>query len=132
MSKHQEEPSATELEVLKALWSLGPSTIRQLADRLYPGGGTSQYATVQKLLDRLETKRCVRRRRAERVNVFVASVELRDLIERRLRNAAQDLCEGSLTPLLTHLVGDAGLRPDELRSLRELIERRSPRRPEGA
>ena len=123
----QDEPSATELEVLKALWTSGPSTIRQLADRLYPGGGTAQYATVQKLLDRLEAKRCVKRRRVERVNVFAASIEREELIERRLRNAARDLCEGSLTPLLTHLVDSAGLSLDELRSLREIVERRGRR-----
>ena len=124
MHERHEEPSATELELLKALWTLGPATIRQLADRLYPGGGPAQYATVQKLLDRLEAKRCVKRRRVERVNVFSASVERADLIERRLRSAARDLCEGSLTPLLTHLVGHTGLRGDELRALRELVERR--------
>ena len=127
MAERQDEPSATELEVLKALWTVGPATIRQLADRLYPGGGTAQYATVQKLLDRLEAKRCVKRRRVERVNVFAASIKREDLIERRLRNAAHDLCEGSLTPLLTHLVSSTGLRPDELKALRDLVERRNRR-----
>jgi predicted transcriptional regulator len=127
MGGRLDEPSATELEVLKALWTSGPSTIRQLADRLYPGGGTAQYATVQKLLDRLEAKRCVKRRRVDRVNVFAPSIEREELIERRLRNAARDLCEGSLTPILTHLVDSAGLSPDELRALREIVERRGRR-----
>jgi predicted transcriptional regulator len=128
MSSRREEPSATELEALKALWADGPRTIRQIADHLYPGGGPAQYATVQKLLERLEAKGCVKRRRRDRVNVFAASVAREELIDRRLRSAARDLCDGSLTPLLTHLVDHTGLGPDELRSLRELVARRAARR----
>ncbi len=127
MGGRREDPSAAELDVLKSLWDLGPATIRRIADRLYPGGGTIEYATVQKLLDRLEAKRCVRRRRVDRVNVFVATIAREELIERRLRHAADDLCEGSLTPLLTHLVGTSRLRDTELRALRELVERPRPR-----
>ena len=44
-----------ELDVLRALWEDGPATIRALTDRLYPRGGASEYATVQKLLERLES-----------------------------------------------------------------------------
>ena len=40
--------------LLRLLWKRGPSTIRTLADELYPGGAHSEYATVQSLLDRLE------------------------------------------------------------------------------
>jgi len=128
MGGRGDEPSAAELEVLKALWDGGPSTIRRITDQLYPDGGTIQYATVQKLLDRLESKGCIRRKRADRVNVFAAKVERADLIERRLRDAADDLCEGSLTPLLTHLVGTSGLRAEELRALRDLVETPRTRR----
>ena len=52
-AKRPDVPDA-ELAVLKALWDQGEATIREIADRLYPGGETSHYATVQKLLDRLE------------------------------------------------------------------------------
>ena len=43
-----------ELAVLQTLWERGPCTIRQLADTLYPSGTDTHYATVQKLLERLE------------------------------------------------------------------------------
>jgi len=122
------DPTATELEVLKALWDLGPTTIRRLTDRLYPEGGTAQYATVQKLLDRLEDKGCVSRARRDRVNVYGATVDRAELIALRLRATAGDLCSGSMTPLLTHLVEEADLSPDELRRLREIVDRRARRR----
>jgi len=119
-----------ELQVLKTLWDEGPATIRHLADRLYPGGQTAHYATVQKLLERLEAKGCVRRSRRERVNVFSATVDRRTLIARRLKRTADQLCAGSLTPLLTQLAGTARLSRRELAELRELIDRLA-RRPAG-
>ena len=62
MTRPRADVTEAELAVLKELWELGPSTIRELADRLYPGGATAHYATVQKLLERLTGKGCVKRR----------------------------------------------------------------------
>ena len=45
MVRSRRNVTDAELEVLKLLWDRGPSTIRQLTDRLYPDGGTAHYAT---------------------------------------------------------------------------------------
>ena len=112
-----------ELALLSALWDHGPATIRQLVDRVYGQGGASLYATVQKLLERLEQKGCVERDRSESVHVFTATVDRAELIGRRLRAVADALCGGSLTPLLTHLVEGEGMSQAERRELRSLIDR---------
>jgi len=114
-----------ELSVLKRLWSAGPSTIRELTDALYPGGSASHYSTVQKLLERLEAKRCVGRRTRGRAHEFRARVGRGELIVRRLRQTADRLCGGSLTPLLTQLVDSESLTDDELRTLRDLVADRT-------
>jgi len=118
-----DDPTEAELAVLEALWSDAPATIRSLADRLYPGGRTAHYATVQKLLERLEGKGCVRRRREGRVNVYSPTVNRGSLIRHRLHEVADRLCGGSLTPLLTHLVDGESLSRDEVHALRRLVER---------
>ena len=128
MPNRRKNVTETELAVLKTLWEQGPSTIRRLTDRLYPEGDTAHYATVQKLLERLETKAYVRRRQEGRVNVYTAVVDLRELIADRLRDTAERLCEGSLTPLLTHLVGSAEFSTRELAELRQLLDRLDPER----
>jgi len=117
-----ERVTDAELAVLRRLWKRGPSTIRELTDDLYPGGGASAYATVQKLLDRLRSKGCVSRRAAGRANLFTAEVGRGDLIERRLREIADTLCDGALSPLLTHLASSSGLSADELTRLRSRVE----------
>ena len=61
MARTPQDVTDAELAVLQVLWEEGPLPIRSLADVLYPGGKTAQYATVQKLLERLEGKGCVAR-----------------------------------------------------------------------
>src|SRR5438445_6703910 len=113
MARTPQDVTETELAILQVLWDQGPATIRQLTDELYPKGGTAHYATVQKLLERLEAKECVRRERRATAHVFAAEVGRNELIGRRLEEVAAKLCGGSLTPLLTHLVRTKKLSPHE-------------------
>jgi predicted transcriptional regulator len=111
-----------ELAVLQILWDGLPATIRQLADTLYPHGNEAHYATVQKLLDRLEAKQCVTRDRSQWAHVFTASVGRDEIIGRKLQAVAEKLCGGSLTPLVTNLVRSKRLTAKERREIRKLME----------
>jgi predicted transcriptional regulator len=131
MNRHQGDVTDAELALLQVLWDQGPSTIRQLVERVYGQEGTSVYATVQKLLERLEAKECVVRNRSEPVHVFAPAIGRDELIGRRLRAVADALCGGSLTPLLTQLVQGGELTAQDREELRTLIDRLD-RRPRGA
>lgn len=111
-----------EFAVLEGLWDFGPQTIRQLTARLYPEQSTSDYATVQKLLERLEAKRCVKRDRSELAHVFRAAVKREDLIDEQLRDIADRLCDGSLVPLLNQLVRRVPLSRADREELRKLLD----------
>ncbi|WP_165227684.1 BlaI/MecI/CopY family transcriptional regulator [Aquisphaera insulae] len=131
MSREHSDVTEAELALLQSLWDHGPATIRQLVDRVYEQGGTSVYATVQKLLDRLEAKGCVRRNRTGAVHVFEASIARGDLIGRRLRAVADALCGGALAPLLTQLVEGGDLSARDRQELRSLIDRLDERKRGG-
>jgi predicted transcriptional regulator len=122
MARTSQDVTEAELAVLRRLWERGPATIRQLVEDVYGQDGTSAYATVQKLLDRLEGKGFVSRDRSGPVHVFRAAIDRDELIGRRLRAVADSLCGGSLSPLLTHLVEGKGLSEKERRELRGLID----------
>jgi predicted transcriptional regulator len=122
MAKPPQDVTDAELAVLQELWSQGPATIRQLTEAIYPEGGPAYYATVQKLLERLEGKNSIRRERAAGAHVFSAVLEPEELIGRRLRAMAEKLCGGSLTPLLTHLVKAQRLTAKQRQELRALID----------
>jgi BlaI family transcriptional regulator, penicillinase repressor len=122
MARTPHDVTDTELAILQTLWDQEPATIRRLTDALYPGGSAAHYATVQKLLDRLESKGFVTRERGGSAHRFAASVGRDELIGRRLEDVADKLCGGSLTPLLTHLVRTRRLSARERQQLRTLID----------
>src|SRR5262245_31831972 len=123
MARTPRDVTDTELALLQALWERGPATIQQLTETLYGQSTAGKYGTVQKLLDRLEGKGFVARRRAAPAHIFRACVAREELIGRRLQDMAEKLCGGSLTPLLTHLVRARPLSASERQELRDLIER---------
>jgi predicted transcriptional regulator len=132
MGRTPQHVTDAELAVLQALWEQGPATRRQLTDALYPEGGASQYTTVQKLLERLEAKGCVAQKRSPDGLIFSALIGREELISRRLRDVADKLCGGSLTPLLMNLVRAKPLDKEELRELQDLLDRlSSQRKPRG-
>lgn len=128
MARTAQDVTDAELGVLQILWELGPAPIRRLTDELYPDGGVAQYATVQKLLERLEVKGYVRRDRTANVHTFTATVARDELIGRRLQSLAEKLCGGSMTPLLSHLLQSRPLTAGERASLRALVNESGPRR----
>ena len=129
MARTPQDVTEYELAILQVLWDGGPATIRQLTDVVYPEGGTAQYATVQKLLERLERKDFVRRNRNGPAHVFTAMIGREELFGRRLQEMAEKLCGGSLTPLLTHLVRTRRLSDRERQELRDLIDELDDKRP---
>jgi BlaI family transcriptional regulator, penicillinase repressor len=130
MPRTPRDVTEAELSVLRVLWDRGPESVRGIADELAARGTPAQAATVQKLLERLEAKRWVARDRTGPVQRFRATADRDDLIGRRLRGIAEDLCEGSLTPLVSHLVQNERLSAADRKALRELIDRldEAPRR----
>lgn len=121
MARTPQDITDAELAVLQVLWDKGPLPIRRITEQLYPEGKTAQYATVQKLLERLETKACVSRERGG-VNIYAATIDRDDLVGRRLQAVAEKLCGGSWTPLLTHLVQVKGLSEKDRQTLRQLVD----------
>src|SRR6516164_9041417 len=100
MARVPQDVTETELAILQVLWDRTTAGRRQITDALYPDGGPPQYATVQKLLERLESKGFVRPSRGpDGVLNFSAVVDREDFISRRLLDMADRLCGGSLTPL---------------------------------
>jgi predicted transcriptional regulator len=118
-----------ELAVLKLLWERGALTAREICAQLYPGETTSDYATVQKLLQRLEAKKCVRRDRSSFAHVFSASVTQDVVVAKQLEALAERLTDGSLAPLIMQAVSRQRLTAEERRQIRALLDARKPTRP---
>ena len=122
MGRRPKDVTPAELAVLEILWRVTEATTRQITDELYPRGEASDYATVQKLLSRLTDKELVARQKKGSAVRFSATSTRDELIRRRLRDTADVLCGGSMTPILTQLVRTGDLDDTGRRRLLDLID----------
>jgi BlaI family penicillinase repressor len=123
MERIRQDVTDAELSVLNVLWEEDGCTLRQLAENLYPQKPlVAAQATVQKLLERLESKQCVRRQKGDGPQQFRATVDRNELIGLRLQTVANQLCDGAWTPLLTTLVKAGSLSVKERQELQALLE----------
>lgn len=123
MPRTARDVTEAELGLLRVLWDQGACSVRQLVEALSDEPSPPQAATVQKLLERLEAKDWVERDRSGGVQRFAATGGRDELIGRRLEGIATELCEGSLTPLISHLVKRERLTAKDREALRDLIEK---------
>src|SRR5258708_20447560 len=109
MPREAQDITEGELAVLQELWRNPGMSIRQITERLYPRRTASHYGTVQKQLERLEAKAFVQRDRSLSVHLFTAAVDRDALVGRRVDAVVDKLCDGSLTPIIPHLLGNPRL-----------------------
>jgi BlaI family penicillinase repressor len=113
--------SETELEVLKVLWELGSGTVRQVNDALRQRKRQWAYTTVLTLLRRLRAKGYVTSDKSELAHVFRPAVSCESLLQQRLSHLADDLCEGTPTPLVHALVQNHRFSREEIEGFRRLL-----------
>jgi BlaI family transcriptional regulator, penicillinase repressor len=121
--------SETELEVLKALWEHGPGTVRQLDVVLRRQGRRWAYNTVLTLLQRLQAKEYVASDKSGMAHVFRALVSREELLQRRLKDLADQFCEGTASPLVLALVEGHSFTTEEITQFRRLLDQLAPRSP---
>jgi BlaI family penicillinase repressor len=105
-----------ELEVMTALWEIGPASVREIQEKL-PEKKRPAYTTVQTIVYRLEEKGAVTRvKKIGNAHIFAPAVT-RNSAHRRLINELLDIFGGSARPLMTHLVETGKLSLEDIREL---------------
>jgi predicted transcriptional regulator len=122
MGRAPREITDTELSLLTELWQRPSASVPELTEALYGNTQPALLATVRKLLDRLEAKGCVTRDRNKWPHHYSASVQREELAGNRLQAAADELFDGELAPLLTHLVRSQRLSAKDRENLRKVLD----------
>lgn len=115
-----------ELSILQVIWERGETTSREITAALHEEVTDPKMSSVQKLIERLEAKGCVQRDRSRRAHRFRALVTHQEFLRSRLQALANRFCDGALTPLVTTLLQDQGLSPEEHEQLRRLVDKLWP------
>jgi len=113
-------PTESELAILRVLWDRGPSSVRQVQQALDSPVG---YTGILKLLQLMAAKGLVRRDESERAHLYKAA-EPRARTEARLvRRLTDRAFGGSTASLVMRALSDKRASPEELRRIRELLDR---------
>jgi predicted transcriptional regulator len=112
--------SRFELELLKKLWDLGPSSVREVQESL-PEEDRPAYTTVQTMMYRLEEKGAVCRvKKIGNAHVFEAVLS-RQAVHHRLIGDLLGLFGGSAAPVMSHLVETGKLTLADVKELEKRI-----------
>jgi BlaI family penicillinase repressor len=109
-------PSERELEILKVLWEIGSGSVRQVHDRLCPGGELA-FNTVQTVLRIMEDKGLVEHRAEKRTFVYAPRYTREQVSSRFLTK----VFDGALDQLVLSMLRAKNVSADELRDLERLI-----------
>ena len=102
----REIPPPLELECLKALWNLGEGTVRDVRQVLI-GNRDLAYTTVMTVLDRLEKRGGVSRRKQGRSFMYVPKVSREAMRKYALRELVATFFDGSEESLRRYLEAQA-------------------------
>jgi BlaI family transcriptional regulator, penicillinase repressor len=133
MGKLPWEITEYELLLLTELWQRPSATVPELTEAVYGNTTPALLATVRKLLDRMEDKGCVSRDRGKWPHHYMAAVMREELAGNRLQATADELYDGDLAPLLTHLVRSEKLTAEDRENLRKVLDElagKSPKKSE--
>jgi len=109
-----------ELDIMGVLWTRGPSTVAEVQEALEDD---LAYNTVLTMLKIMEEKGYVSRSPEGRAHRYAVEVEREEAGESALERVTERMFGGSPEKLLLRLV-DTQLDPDELRRMRDLLDRR--------
>jgi BlaI family penicillinase repressor len=117
----QARPTDAELAILRVLWRLGPSTVRQVHEALERVQSTG-YTTALKQLQIMTVKKLVDRDDSERSHVYRARSS-EDAMQRLLvGDLMQRAFGGSAERLVMQALASKRATPQELEAIRQLID----------
>ena len=116
------KPTDAELAILQALWRGGPSTVKEVQERMEEGTG---YTTVLKFLQIMAEKGLVRRNESQRAHVYEAAVSEADTQDRLVTALLKKAFGGSTSKLVMQALTSKKASPEELAEIRRLINKLS-------
>jgi BlaI family transcriptional regulator, penicillinase repressor len=122
MNEPRPELSDAERDVLKALWEQGERPVRELLEVFTAQGRQWAYTTLQTLLTRLVSKGYVESTKAGNALNYRANITREEFLQERLSVLAEDVCDGTTSPLMLALVEGGKLSTAEIDQLRLLLD----------
>ncbi len=115
------KPTAAELEILQVLWSEGPSTVRQVHDRIESKNG-SGYTTTLKLMQIMAEKGLVLRDETERAHIYRPATKEQETKGRLAGDLMDRVFGGSAAALVMGALSAKPASKDEIEAIRRMLK----------
>ncbi|UCD25366.1 MAG: BlaI/MecI/CopY family transcriptional regulator [Gemmatimonadota bacterium] len=110
-----------ELDVMSIVWRLGSATVNEVQEEL---GDRLAYTSVMTMLKTLESKGHLRHELEGRAYRYYPQVEPSAAGAKTLNRLLDKVYQGSRAMLVAELVADERVSPEELRRMKELLDKR--------
>ena len=114
-------PTQLELEILKVLWTIGPSPVRDVRDELAEVRDLA-YTSVMTVMNIMTKKGFLKRRKKGNSFIYRPVVNRETTTSEMVGDLVDRLFEGSTATALLHLLETSDIDDNELVRLRALIE----------
>ena len=114
------KPTESEIEILGVLWAQGPSTVRQVHERLSAGRDVG-YTTTLKLMQIMTDKGLVTRDESARTHVYSARAGEGQTQRQLVRDLLDKAFGGSAAALVMQALASNPVSADELDAIQKLI-----------
>ena len=114
-------PTDAELAILQVLWQQGPSTVRQVHERLAPARATG-YTTTLKLLQIMAGKGLVSRDESQRTHVYQARLSQQRTQKQLVGDLLERAFAGSARKLVMQTLEAGDVSDDELAEIRRFLD----------
>jgi BlaI family transcriptional regulator, penicillinase repressor len=115
------KPTVSELEILRVLWTRGPSTVREVHEAL----GARKlvgYTSILKLMQIMTEKGLVRRNETQRAHVYEACEPAEKTKRQIAGDVLQRVFEDSTRDLMVHALAGRRTSKAEIEELRRLLD----------
>jgi BlaI family transcriptional regulator, penicillinase repressor len=119
----QPGPTERELELLKLLWELGPSTVTNIR-KVFPKKPKPAYNSLQTNLQAMLEKGLVKRNTDARSHVYHAAVKREDVENSVIKDLVKRLFDGSALRLVTTALSSEKVSQEEINKLQALIDKK--------
>ena len=115
-----------ELRIMEVLWQKGSATVQQVLVAL-PDKPALAYNSVLTTVRILENKGYVKHSKDGRAHVFTPLIERKEATRSEIRHVLSRFFENSHELLVLNILQDEDLDAEELKRLREMLERSTER-----
>lgn len=116
------QPTDVEMQILRILWELGPSPVRDIHRRLEAEKGTN-YSTTVKMLAVMLQKGLVKRDEDAQPHVYRPAQSRAKTGKRILENLIEKVYDGSAMSLVLQALSSGKATKEELDQVRRLLDK---------